>query len=279
MRGMFFWALAMLIVPACGEEKREGGLSIPLEGAAALPAELPPVSGPAGRPLVVIDPGHGGSDPGALSPHAGLLEKDVTLELARAARKALLDSGRVRVALSREDDRAVPLRHRYEAARKLSADLFVSIHADAAARPEASGASIYTLADIASDADAARLAERENGSDLSGASAQSGEGAVNRILLDLARRESMERSAEFARLLHREASPLVPFQPDPHRFAALAVLRAPDLPSVLFETGYLTNEQDVAFLSSAEGRERIARGLRSAIETYLARERFRNGAR
>jgi N-acetylmuramoyl-L-alanine amidase len=199
----------------------------------------------------------------------------VTLAIAGAIRDDLATSGRVRVALTRSGDSHLSLQDRYEIARRLGAKLFISLHADAAEREGASGASIYTLSEVASDREAAQLAARENGSGLEGAPALSGDSGVNRILIDLAQREAMTESAAFARLLHREASPLIPFQPDYHRFASLVVLKAPDIPSILFETGYLTNEEDVAFLASAEGRRRIARGLRQAVETHFAR---RSGA-
>ena len=274
------WALFALLLglTACGGAEDQsaggGGVTIPLGAASqkkALP--LPQILGASdpSRPLLVIDPGHGGRDPGALSPFGKLAEKDVTLAIAGAIRDDLAASGRVRVALTRSGDSHLPLQDRYEIARRLGADLFISLHADAAEREGARGASIYTLSEVASDRAAALLAVRENGSGLEGAAALTGDSGINRILIDLAQREAMTHSAAFARLLHREASPLIPFQADYHRFASLAVLKAPDIPSVLFETGYLTNEADVAFLNSPEGRRRIAQGVRQAVEIHLAR--------
>lgn len=269
----------LLALAACGPGGGEaapgvsdGGVTIPL-GASKKRLALPQISGSSDpdRPLVVIDPGHGGRDPGASSPFGGTAEKDLTLAIAKAIRDDLAGSGRVRVALTRSGDSHLSLEDRYETARRLGADLFISLHADAAQREGAQGASIYTLSEVASDREAAELAARENGAALGAAAAVAGDNAVNRILIDLAQREAMTRSAAFARLLHREASPLVPFQPDYHRFAALAVLKAPDMPSVLFETGYLTNQADVAFLASAQGRRRIAQGVRKAVETHFAR--------
>jgi N-acetylmuramoyl-L-alanine amidase len=244
----------------------------PVRGdAARLP--LPPVEGPAGtdRPLVVLDPGHGGRDPGAISP-GGQREKDVTLGLARSIRDALVASGRVRVAITRNDDTYLILRDRYEIARRLKADLFISIHADAAPNPGASGATIYTLSEVASDQEAALLAARENKADLIGGVNLGGQDAtVDRILIDLAQRESMEVSTKFASLLYREASGSVPFRPVPHAFAAFAVLKAPDIPSILFEAGYLTHDKDLAYIASPAGREQIAAGMRRAIEAHFAR--------
>ncbi|MBB5684746.1 N-acetylmuramoyl-L-alanine amidase family protein [Sphingobium boeckii] len=232
---------------------------------------LPRILGPAGRPLVVIDAGHGGHDPGALSPYGGQREKEATLTLARAIRDRLVESGRVRVALTREDDRFIVLNQRYEIARRLKANLFLSIHADSAANPLASGATIYTLSEIASDREAARLAARENKADiLNGVNLGGASGDVSSILIDLTQRETMEISSQFAALLRRESGN-VPFRTDYHRFAALIVLKAPDVPSVLFETGYLSNEADAAFIFSRQGRESIVDGAASAIETHFAK--------
>jgi len=235
---------------------------------------LPPVLGPAGtdRPLVVLDPGHGGRDPGAVAAAGDGREKDVTLAIARAVRDTLVASGRVRVALTRNDDSYLPLRDRYGIARQLHADLFISIHADAAPNPGASGATIYTLSEVASDAEAALLASRENQADqFAGIEPGRRDADVNRILIDLSQRESMGISAKFAALLYREASSSVPFRPVPHAFASFAVLKAPDIPSVLFECGYLTHAPDLAYLESEAGRTQIAAGMRRAIEAHFAR--------
>jgi N-acetylmuramoyl-L-alanine amidase len=230
--------------------------------------------------LVVIDAGHGGHDPGATSSHDGAKEKDVVLEIARVIRDELVRSNRVRVALTRDDDRFIELRERYEIARRLGANLFISIHADAAPLNDAArGATIYTLSEVASDREAALLAQRQNQSDLLGGVALQGRDAVvNLILIDLAQRESMDVSADFARLLQREAAPLFPFRPEPHRFASLLVLKAPDVPSVLFESGYLTNIDDSRTIQSPEGRAQIATGMRRAIEAHFARRSVRIGS-
>jgi N-acetylmuramoyl-L-alanine amidase len=174
--------------------------------------------------------------------------------------------------MTREDDRYLVLKDRYEIARKMRADLFISIHADAAPSNDgARGATIYTLSEVASDREAALLAEQQNRSDRIAGTALSGDAGVDRILIDLAQRESMDVSAEFARLLHREAAPVFPFRPDWHRFAAFIVLKAPDIPSILFESGYLTNEVDAAYVQSETGRRQIADGMRRAIEAHFAR--------
>jgi N-acetylmuramoyl-L-alanine amidase len=264
------------------QARQDGGLTIDLDGPNPTSrTEDPPVLGPAGRPLVVIDPGHGGRDPGAVSPFGGRREKDITVELARAIRDELLASRRVRVALTRHDDRYLIHRERYEIARRLGAELFISVHADAApASDVAHGATIYTLSEVASDKQAALLAAQENKSDLiAGVGLGNQPADVNRILIDLAQRESMNASADFARLLRREASAFFPFRPDYHRFASLLVLKAPDIPSILFESGYLTNSRDSAYIQSSEGRQQIATGMRRAIEAHFARRMIRTAAR
>ncbi|WP_174298374.1 N-acetylmuramoyl-L-alanine amidase family protein [Sphingomonas bacterium] len=233
---------------------------------------LPRIQGDASRPLVVIDPGHGGFDPGAISAETGLREKDMTLKIARAIRDELLRSGRVRVALTRDDDRYLVLRERFGIARRLHADLFISIHCDSVSAGEASGASVYTLSEVASDKEAARLALRENKADtISGVDLGAAPADVSSILIDLTQRETMNNSADFARLLGREGHDLVPMKPNFHRMASLMVLKAPDMPSILFETGYLSNPRDAAFLDSGEGRERIAQSIRRAVDVHFAR--------
>lgn len=280
---MLLAALLSLFGGAPEAKDAPGSVTVALDEAEdPRPLPLPAVSVARGpnRPIVVIDAGHGGRDPGATSPFGGRREKDVTLALARAMRDGLVRSGRVRVALTRDDDRYIDLRDRYEIARRVGASLFVSVHADAAPNNDgARGATIYTLSEVASDREAALLAARENQAGLIGGAELSPDPGVNMILIDLALRESMDRSADFARLLHREASPLFPFREQYHRFASLIVLKAPDIPSILFEAGYLTNGEDVSYIHSAEGRQQIATGMRSAIETYFAKHNVRTAAR
>lgn len=233
---------------------------------------LPTVSGDDARPLVVIDAGHGGFDPGAINPETKLREKDITLKIARAIRNQLLASGRVRVALTRDDDRYLVLRERYSIARRLHADLFISIHCDSAGSAEATGSSVYTLSEVSSDKEAARLAARENKADIiNGVNLDEANPDVSSILIDLTQRETMNASAGFARLLGREAKPLIPTKSVFHRMASLMVLKAPDMPSILFETGYISNPSDSAFLNSAAGRDKIAESVTRAVEVYFAR--------
>jgi N-acetylmuramoyl-L-alanine amidase len=279
----FFSFLMTMIAAALGvaEPAGEGGVAISRVGVAST-TDLPPISGSTDprRPLVVLDPGHGGKDPGATSPYGARREKDVTLAIARAIRDSLAASGKVRVALTRDDDRFLVLTDRYEVARRMGASLFISIHADAApANDGARGATIYTLSEVASDRQAALLAEQQNKADQIAGASLSDDAGVNRILIDLAQRESMNVSADFAALLRREAAAYFPFREDYHRFASLVVLKAPDVPSILFETGYLTNPVDAAYIHSPEGQRQIAAGMRSAIETHFARRLVRLAAR
>ena len=223
---------------------------------------LPKIYGPddPNRPLVVIDAGHGGHDPGTVSPHGGTYEKNVVLAIALAVRDRMIAGGQV-------------LEERSGIARRLGADLFLSIHADAAGNQSASGATVYTLSEVASDREAAKLAARENKANIiNGVNLGGATHDVSSILIDLTQRETMNVSADFAKLLHREARQQMAFRKIPHRFASLIVLKAPDTPSVLFETGYLTNKDDVAFLNSRQGRSKVAAGVASAIEAHFARK-------
>ena len=245
-------------------------LTIPLDTAQpGLPR--PRIFGRPDRPLVVIDAGHGGHDPGASSPQSGTREKDVTLAIARAIRDELLKGGRVRVALTRDNDRFLILQERTEIARALKSDLFISVHADAAPTPDAYGATIYTLSEVASDRKAAQLAARENKADIINGVNLSGAGAdISSILIDLAQRETMNASSRFADLLKREGSAM-PFRNDYHQMAGFVVLKAPDTPSILLEVGYLTNATDVARITSSEGKASVATGIRRAVDVHFAR--------
>lgn len=234
---------------------------------------LPDVLGPddAVRPLVVIDPGHGGADPGATG--GGYQEKELVLSLARALRDKLLAQGGVRVAMTRDDDTFVVLAERVAIARQLGADLFVSIHADSAGdKDDVEGASIYRLSEEASDEAAARFAERENRADVVNGLDLSGQDeAVNAILVELSQRRTSDTSDEFAALIMREGDGVLRFHPQPRRAAALAVLRAPDMPSILFEAGFISNPDEARRLASREGREAFAEVMARAIRVHFAR--------
>lgn len=236
------------------------------------PIDLPAIAGPddASRPLVVIDPGHGGFDPGAGD--GAIKEKAVALAIALAIRDRLLAQGGIRVAMTRAEDRFVPLNERSGMARRLGADLFVSIHADSAEAEGASGASVYVLSESGSSQAAARFAERENKSDtVNGVSLSSAGDAVGAILLDLSQREAQAGSVQAAELVLREARGKLRLHYEGVESASLAVLKAPDVPSILFETGYVSNEGDAAYLASTEGRALIADVAAQAIRAFFAR--------
>lgn len=220
-----------------------------------------------GRPIVLLDAGHGGSDPGAPSVSGEIAEKALTLQLARELRDRLAANGRVRVALTRDGDTYLTLGQRAMLARRLGASLYVSLHADSAPNALARGASVYSLSEVASDAEAARLADTVNaGGDL----ASDGDGSVRAILSDLALRSQMTASADFAERLVRNAQGRVPLRPEPHRFADFHVLRSAGVPAVLFEAGYISNVDDEAMLRSPEQRSRIVAALARAIESEVA---------
>ncbi|GAA4643680.1 hypothetical protein GCM10023115_16400 [Pontixanthobacter gangjinensis] len=246
-------------------------LALPEQGA---PVDLPEILGPQDitRPLVVIDAGHGGKDPGASG--AGYREKDVVLGLAIALRDLLLEEGGIRVALTRSDDTFLILEERPEIARRLDADLFISIHADSSGEVSGvSGASIYTLSDEASSEAAALFAERENNAgSLNGAIIEGHSKEVSDILVELSQRRVQQNSDQFAGLITREGQNLLRFHPQRRRSAALAVLRAPDVPAVLYESGYITNPADAQRLASEEGRTNFAQVMARAIRIYFARQ-------
>jgi N-acetylmuramoyl-L-alanine amidase len=219
-----------------------------------------------GRPIVVIDAGHGGRDPGASSVSGEIAEKDLTLALARELRDDLVKRGRVRVAMTRDDDRYLTLDDRAAVARRLNAGLFVSLHMDSAPNPLARGASVYSLSDIASDAEAARFAAAEN----RGAAADNASGSVEAILSDLAMRTQMSASADLATRLVNKSTGRFELRPEPHRFASFHVLRRAATPAVLFEAGYISNTDDEALLSAPEHRSAIALALAQAIEADVA---------
>lgn len=240
----------------------------------------PDVSAPAApqianeRPLVVIDPGHGGVDGGASG--FGVIEKNVTFAVAKDLRDALEKSGKYRVALTRESDIFIPLGQRVRIARSKGADLFVSIHADAMPGTSAAkGASFYTLSDQASDAQTARLAARENQADLlAGIQLPSQDKEVATILIDLAMRETTTQSKRVSSLLitaFKKAD--MPLVPGPDRHAGFMVLKAPDVPSVLVELGFLSTPGEARKLDDSGYRKDLARTLADGIDTWFKTRR------
>jgi N-acetylmuramoyl-L-alanine amidase len=223
-------------------------------------------------PVIVLDAGHGGQDPGAPSVLPGRWEKEATLAIAKAIKTELEATQRYKVVMTRETDIFIPLHERVRIARAAKADLFVSIHADSIANPQVGGATVYTLSEVSSDKEAARLAARENKADIiDGIDLSSESQQITDILIDLAQRETMNYSAEFAAIAVREMSKVTTFRSNQHRFAGFVVLKAPDVPSILLETGYMSNEADSRRLLSIEGQRAIARGLRASVDAYFAR--------
>ena len=220
-----------------------------------------------GRPIVLIDPGHGGRDPGASAVSGTVSEKQLTLAMARELRDLLARRGRVRVALTRDDDRYLTLDQRALLARRIGASLYLSLHMDSAPNPLARGASVYSLSDVASDAEAARFASRENAA---GGNSIQADGSLRAMLDDLALREQMTASADLATRLVRKARGRVLLRPEPHRFAAFHVLKRAQVAAVLFEAGYVSNADDEVGLTSAEGRARTVAALADAVEADVA---------
>lgn len=234
---------------------------------------LPNIEGPLdpSRPLVVIDAGHGGRDPGA--GQGVLKEKDLVLRLAQALRDELLRGGGIRVALTRSGDTFLVLAERSAIAQRMNADLFLSIHADSTEGEAASGATVYTLSAKGSNEVAERLAQRENRSgSIGGVSLEDQSEAVNAILVDLSQRETQARSREFGELILREGRGRLPFREGTLQSAAFAVLKAPDVPSVLFESGYINNPADAGRLASPAGRDAFAISTARAIRVFFARQ-------
>jgi N-acetylmuramoyl-L-alanine amidase len=251
----------------------------PREAAAArnLPAAKPATDP---RPLVVIDPGHGGIDNGTRAP-SGEIEKVMVLEFSQLLRDKIEKGGKYRVLMTRTDDDFVALADRVQIARAASAALLVSIHADALPRGEgdAQGASIYTLSDTASDAEAGRLAEAENRADVIAGIDLSGEpDDVADILIDLAQRETKAFSVHFARTLLEEMRKSVRLHKRPMKSAGFRVLKAPDVPSVLIELGYVSNRQDIKSLVSDSWRGKTADAITQAIDSFF-KTRLAGGSR
>ena len=220
-----------------------------------------------GRPIVLIDPGHGGRDPGAPAVSGATSEKMLTLAMARELRDLLAKRGRVRVALTRDDDRYLTLDQRAALAGRVGASLYLSLHMDSAPNPLARGATVYSLSDVASDAEAARLAGREN---QAGSASFANKGSVEAILADLALREQMTASAELASRFVRKAQGRVLLRPEPHRFALFHVLKQAEVPAILFEAGYVSNADDEVGLSTPGGRAKTVDALADAIEGDVA---------
>lgn len=245
--------------------------ALPEKAAIYVPPPRPRPEGARPKKIVVIDPGHGGVDPGAVG-RGGIYEKRITLAMGIQLRDELNKRGRYQVVMTRDRDIFLPLRDRVAMARAAGADLFISLHADSIKNRRVRGASVYTLSETASDREAAELAAQENKADLIAGMDLTGENSeVANILIDLAQRETMNHSAGFARLLVDEMSKATRFLRKSHRFAGFAVLKAPDVPSVLVEMGYLSNAADEKQLVSRAYRADLARAIGDAVDAYFER--------
>jgi len=255
---------------SAGWPKAPAAHETPPPPAVAAPA---PARGADSKRVVIVDAGHGGIDPGTLGRN-GTREKDVVLSVARELRKGLEATGRYKVQLTRDGDVFIPLRERVNIARLAQADLFVSLHADSNDHRDIRGASVYTLSEDASDREAASLAEKENMSDvLAGVDLSGDNSPVASILIDLAQRDTMNRSVRFAERVITILPRATMVKPiSPHRSAGFAVLKAPDIPATLIELGYLSNSADEAEMGKAAWREKVAASLVTAIDSHFASE-------
>jgi N-acetylmuramoyl-L-alanine amidase len=248
--------------------------------ATAAPPDIGPKAPPRHdrvKPLILIDAGHGGIDPGAAS-IGGLKEKGVVLAVANALRAKLASSGRYDVRMTRTDDVFVSLDERLKLSRDLAADLFISLHADAIAQKGLAktvrGATVYTLSERASDEEARRMAEKENNSDaiagLQTAKFEE-EGEVRNILIDLLKRETSNFSADVSNSLVKQLGTTISLSGTPQRSAAFKVLRQADTPSVLIELGYMSHPEDEKLLNAAAWQRRVAAAIGTAIDSYFSK--------
>ncbi len=244
------------------------------------PTEAAPKGSGDTRPLIVLDPGHGGIDNGAKAA-SGELEKDVVLNFAQLLKTRLEAGRKYQVAMTRSDDTFIALAERVKFARGHGAAMLISIHADAIPKSEgqAEGATVYTLSENASDAEAARLAEAENKADvIAGVDLTAEPGDVANILVDLAQRETKTYSAQFARTLVGELKATARLHKNPLKAAGFKVLTAPDVPSVLVELGYMSTKDDLKQLTSAAWQAKTAAALAQAVDTYFAPRLARGAA-
>ncbi len=243
---------------------------VPATVQAAQPRRAPPAGKPAPRPVVMLDPGHGGKDPGAIGV-SGTYEKQVALATAFELKKLLESSGRYQVRLTRARDAFVPLQSRVDMAHGARAALFVSMHADSLRDASVRGASVYTLAETASDQQTAALARRENAADRLGGAGFSGVSPeVARILASLVQQETRAGSARMANSVVASLEGAVPVLPTPERHAGFAVLQSADIPSVLVEMGFMSNPRDEAALRRPDHRLVVARAMQTAIDGWFA---------
>lgn len=223
------------------------------------------------KPIIVIDAGHGGKDPGAIGRYLKTKEKNITLSYARQLAKELNKTKKYQVYLTRHKDFFIPLRNRVAIARKKKADIFISLHANSAKNRKAKGFSIYTLSEKSSDKQAERLARKENRADIiHGINFKGASSDIMKTLIDLSQREAMNSSAKFANIAIRSVKKSnIEIIQNSHRFAGFAVLTAPDMASVLIELGYLTNKKEEKLLNSIYYKRKVAKSLVKAINEYF----------
>ncbi len=250
----------------------------PASAPAPAAAASSPPSGAGQKPLVIVDPGHGGVDSGAYG-RSGLIEKDVVFEFSRDLVRRIEANGRLRATMTREADVFVSLDERVRIARASGAALLVSVHADSIKDAAGvAGATVYTVADRASDAEAARIAESENAADrAAGADQTESAGDVADILSDLTRRETRAFAHLYARSLVGYLSKTTRLNKNPNRSAGFKVLKAPDIPSVLLELGYLSSEKDAQAMASPEWRDKATQAVARSVEAFFADPGARQG--
>jgi len=234
---------------------------------AALPGALRGT--PLRRPVVMLDPGHGGLDPGTTSV-TGVHEKSLMLTFARELAKKLEATGRYRPVMTRKDDSFVRLQERIDRARAADADVFLSLHADSLQDSSFRGASVYTLSETASDAEAARLAAKENKADIiAGVDLSHHDEVVTSILIDLVQRDTNNKSIDLAEVLIDELGEVTRLIRNTRRYAGFVVLKSPDIPSVLLELGYLSNPTDARNLENAAHRAKLQEAVIQALDRYF----------
>jgi len=245
---------------------------LPRTQQAAVPLAPPKPQGD-GRPVIVIDAGHGGVDPGAIG-RTGIYEKALVLAYAKELKRQIEASGRYRVVMTRENDVFIRLRDRTAYAQDSGAGLFISLHANAHRKRELRGAAVYTLSEKASDTEAAALAAKENKADaIAGIDLSDQPEVVSKILIDLAQRETMNQSKNFANIMVNQLRTVGPVLRNTHRSAGFAVLKSPTVPSVLVEVGYLSNKAEEKLLRSEAYRRKICQAILKAIDGYFAVQR------
>ena len=260
------WRFVLDITTTKAPVEQNNTVLLPIAPSAPPPkAETTPTK----KPLIVLDPGHGGKDPGAIS-ISGRYEKVITLKMAQEVKRALEKTGKYRVLLTRNTDKALALRERVRFAHNNRADLFLSIHADSARNKSARGLSVYTISEKASDKEAAMLAERENKADIIlGTDLSNEPPEVSSILIDLAKRDTMSKSAHFASALVKEMQSQITLVKQTHKFAGFVVLKSTNVPSALLELGYLSNREEDKLLATESYRAKIANAIVRAVDQYF----------